>query len=379
MRWMILALTVVLLSPGVPAGASPALGVSPQTLSFGPVPPSTSSSAVTFTFSNDGTAAAIGCTAPQLTGADPSSFSVAFDGCGSSDLLPSATCEVHVVGNATDTTLRTATLQRSCAVGGTAQTVVDGLLFNRPHYLFLTSTTHTGALGGLSGADAICESRAASGSNSAPLNQQWKALLSIDGVTDAKDRMLWAGPVFDIRGFLATHDPSSWPWAVDGVPTSSGPELLEADEDGGPPPDSYSWTGTSGNGISAGPGNDCNGWTSELGTDDGWAGENGMFDFSTNWIDSFGSPCNDDFFSLICVSDGPPIETLCSDTIDNDDDGNTDCEDSDCFADPACAAQVSTLPPAGSIILGVLLLAAVYSACRRMRLLPVGPGGQNVR
>ncbi|MEA1937304.1 MAG: hypothetical protein U9N04_04310, partial [Patescibacteria group bacterium] len=35
---------------------------------------------------------------------------------------------------------------------------------------------------------------------------------------------------------------------------------------------------------------------------------------------------------------GPGPETICNDGADNDGDGDTDCDDSDCAADPACAA-----------------------------------------
>src|SRR5690606_298731 len=58
--------------------------------------------------------------------------------------------------------------------------------------IFVTSTTHTGNLGGLAGADAICQTRAAAGglSNSA----LFKAIMS-DATANAVDRLAVSYPV----------------------------------------------------------------------------------------------------------------------------------------------------------------------------------------
>src|SRR5262245_8731629 len=40
---------------------------------------------------------------------------------------------------------------------------------------------------------------------------------------------------------------------------------------------------------------------------------------------------------------GPTTETVCNDGIDNDNDGATDCADSDCAADPVCQGPVFTV------------------------------------
>ncbi|MEM9490401.1 MAG: M4 family metallopeptidase, partial [Myxococcota bacterium] len=48
----------------------------------------------------------------------------------------------------------------------------------------------------------------------------------------------------------------------------------------------------------------------------------------------FGALDSTDF--IIDSSGGPATETDCSDSVDNDSDGATDCADSDCAADPAC-------------------------------------------
>jgi len=163
------------------------------------------------------------------------------------------------------------------------------------HYIFVTSTAHDGNLGGLAGADALCASHAAGGSLTGPLNLTWKALLSVYGVVDARDRVNWVGAVYDVAGNLATNNASSWPWVADGT------SVIGIDENGDPPPDSYVWTGSHEDGVSVGPGYDCNGWTNNTSAHNGWAGETEYFGYS-NWFDSFGNQCGDAWFSLYCVS-----------------------------------------------------------------------------
>ncbi len=177
-----------------------------------------------------------------------------------------------------------------------AATTNGGTNGQESHFIFVTSVTYQGDLGGVAGADALCASHAASGLLTAPLGATWKALISIHGVVDAKDRVSWAGPVRDVSGVLATNDPTTWPWVKDG---SSD---IGIDEDGNPPPDSYVWTGSNVNGTSVGPGYDCNGWTDGTSTYEGWSGETDNFGNST-WIDSFGNDCDDEWFSLYCVSE----------------------------------------------------------------------------
>src|SRR5438046_556790 len=60
--------------------------------------------------------------------------------------------------------------------------------FELPNVAFVTSTTQTGNLGGLAGADAICQSRAAN----AALSGTYRAYLSTS-VTDALSRIDRAG------------------------------------------------------------------------------------------------------------------------------------------------------------------------------------------
>ena len=178
----------------------------------------------------------------------------------------------------------------------TAATAADGLNANGNHYIFLTSLTYDGNLGGLSGADGLCSSHASTGTLTAPLGLTWKALISIHGVVDARDRVSWVGPVYDVAGNLATNDPDTWPWVKDGTST------IDVDENGNGPPGSYVWTGSNVYGVSVGPNNDCNGWTDNTGTYNGWSGETDYFDLPA-WIDSFSHECDADWFSLYCVSE----------------------------------------------------------------------------
>jgi hypothetical protein len=62
--------------------------------------------------------------------------------------------------------------------------------------IFATSTTHTGNLGGLAGADAICQARASAGSF--PNSAFYKAFIS-DSVTNAKDRFNLTGDLYNTR------------------------------------------------------------------------------------------------------------------------------------------------------------------------------------
>ncbi|WP_141734578.1 hypothetical protein [Oligoflexus tunisiensis] len=62
---------------------------------------------------------------------------------------------------------------------------------------FMTSSRHTANLGGLAGADAICNARA----RDAGYTQSFTALLS-DANTDARSRILINGPVYSTRGQL---------------------------------------------------------------------------------------------------------------------------------------------------------------------------------
>ncbi len=66
---------------------------------------------------------------------------------------------------------------------------------------FVTSSTHTADLGGLNGADAICNARA----QEAGYTQSFAALLS-DANTDARTRVTMNGPIYSTRGLLIAYN-----------------------------------------------------------------------------------------------------------------------------------------------------------------------------
>ena len=77
--------------------AQPALSVSPASLAFGSQPVWLTTSALTATVTNSGTAPLIfGPDAVSLTGINPGQFAVTGDTCSSSSLAPAATCSVLV-------------------------------------------------------------------------------------------------------------------------------------------------------------------------------------------------------------------------------------------------------------------------------------------
>jgi hypothetical protein len=120
----------------------------------------------------------------------------------------------------------------------------EGLPYKR---VFLTSTTYTGNLGGLAGADAKCQARA----NAGKLGGTWRAWLSVGG-TDAKDRIPDAEyRLIDLSTVVATSKAD----LIDGMIANN----IDRDELG-VLRESFVWTGTNNDGT--GTGGDCNDWTS---------------------------------------------------------------------------------------------------------------------
>jgi hypothetical protein len=119
-----------------------------------------------------------------------------------------------------------------------------------PNVVFVTATSHTGDLGGLAGADAICQQRA----QAVNLSGTFRAWLSTENV-DAIDRLSGA------RGWVR----------VDGVPVVDSLEDLAAgrllnpiriDERGGDVGNVFVVTSTRGNGTRHSSYNTCDDWTS---------------------------------------------------------------------------------------------------------------------
>lgn len=280
-----------------PTGAH--LIVSPLAHQFGPVAVSATSSAATFTFTNNGTVTATGCSAPTKSGANPDDFTIVMDNCGTSDLTAGGSCTVTLRANPTATGMRTTTLSRTCAEGGTASTTADEIAVNRPMYIFITGVSFDGNLGGITGADATCNMLGTNGSLSGPLNRTWKALLSktTGGVVNAKDRFAWTGPMLDLGGKTVTKDPSVWPWVNAGEGST-----IAVNQNGGGPDDAYVWTGSTVDGVTKGAGSDCNGWTDASNNFNGWSGQTSSYP-TKDWIDSFGTTCPSANYGLYCISE----------------------------------------------------------------------------
>ena len=281
------------------AVAGPHLVVSPTSEAFGSVMVDTDSTPVAFNFRNDGNQTVTGCEQPELGGDHPDDFAIDTDNCGFDDLAPGDSCLVAVTASPRVEGARTATLSRVCSEGGTATTDANGLGVNRPMYIFISSMSYAGDLGGLTGADSLCSEMAAAGSKTSELGLSWKALMSTStgGVVNARDRFVWTGPLLDVFGNQVTFDPAVWPWA-DGGDSSS----IEFNESGGPPDDSYSFSGTTVDGLTQGEGTDCDGWTNATNAFETTAGETSHFPDAT-WLESFSSGCDNDYHGIYCVSE----------------------------------------------------------------------------
>ena len=140
------------------------------------------------------------------------------------------------------------------------------------HKIFVTSTSnHTGNLGGLTGADAICAARAASGG----LPGTFKAILSSDSES-AKDRLVITGAVYNNHpspGLVAANAAALWSGSIGAAPRYDEYGTMQAQE---------AWTGSSGLGVTA-SGMTCNSWSTDSSGFNGNAG----YPSATNsqWLD----------------------------------------------------------------------------------------------
>ncbi len=173
-------------------------------------------------------------------------------------------------------------------------TLADGVAANE-HRVFVTSTTHNGNLGGLAGADAICQTLA----DAAGLTLDYVAIMS-DSTTDANDRItLNGGPIyiFDSQGTRYAVKANGNLW--DGQNLNRAINLSE----NGSPVSASVWTGTQVNGTRAM--HHCDTWTDELGD---YVGQRGSsISSGTQWIDGGFTNCAI-LTSLYCVSQSNSVE-----------------------------------------------------------------------
>lgn len=109
-------------------GVLPQLELSPLDHDFGNIQIGLNSSWQVFTFSNTGTGAAGGCSAPTIT--DTTNFSIQIDTCGTNNLAAGSICSVSVQANPTTLGFKAATVSRSCTVGGSISTTSNQVMVN---------------------------------------------------------------------------------------------------------------------------------------------------------------------------------------------------------------------------------------------------------
>ncbi len=207
---------------------------------------------------------------------------------------------------------------RLCAVTSGDTSMSSGITTvftpNPVEYIFVTSGTYTGNLGGLSGADTICNTEAAS----AGLSGTWKAILSTSSTNantgvggDNGQGVTISYDVYDTLNNLIANGPLTF-W--DG--THSAPISYHADGSGLGGSTSV-WTGSGNNGgdwayPDCGYSScDCNGWTSNSASIVGQTGSSGSE--SSDWINQSSSACNTSQ-PLYCVSvyTPPTAASACS-------------------------------------------------------------------
>jgi hypothetical protein len=154
------------------------------------------------------------------------------------------------------------------------------------HLIFVTSSTHTGKIGGLPGADAICAARA----KAAARPGTYKALIS-DSQTDANARLSITQAVFNTAGQLVASGPADL-WDGDVKNT------VAYDEHGVQVTSVFRvWCGTRDSGVKYGK-DLCQDWGSDAKTH--W-GEIGTLTSKVTWIDDQAVTC-DKLSRIYCIS-----------------------------------------------------------------------------
>lgn len=163
----------------------------------------------------------------------------------SSTLISSGdTITARMVSSSSAATTRTATITI-----GTLSDNWDVTTRAGQTYVFATNTTYTGNLGGVSGADAICQTAA----SNAGKPGVYKAVLSTS-TEDAKDRLSVIHPVVRIVDGIPIASTNFWTQALESdIKTVTGNNIY-----GGP-----SWTGTTTGGVKHA--DTCSDWTSDSG------------------------------------------------------------------------------------------------------------------
>lgn len=203
-------------------------------------------------------------------------------------------------------------IARIVVIGVVGLVAIAGAGAAQQSRVFVTSTTQDGDLGGLDGADMLCEELAGgAGLGGGP----WVAWLSTDSV-DAVDRLLPGSGPFVRAADTATVIADDIADLTDG--SIANPILLDENGVGSM---SLIWTSTLSTGLGAGP--NCAGWQSNSPNDGGGGGDPTASD--PGWTSFLGNNCD--------LPQGVY-----------------------CFEAPV--PMMPTLPRGGAIVLAALLLAA---------------------
>jgi hypothetical protein len=178
------------------------------------------------------------------------------------------------------TTDSTTGLPPPTSSAGSATTTAGGA----GHLVFATSTFHTGALGGLAGADTVCTSLA----NDAGLPGTFLAIMS-DDQTAAADRLTIDGPVRTMDDLVVANDAADlWDGMLDAAIVVT--ELGTTDANGAV------WTGTTVSGQSFAT--NCSNWTTS--SVQSFGGRGLKAQTTADWIESPQDRCSHSFH-LYCI------------------------------------------------------------------------------
>ncbi len=171
---------------------------------------------------------------------------------------------------------------------GESDTLIDGIGFTDTRILFVTSTIHTGDLGGIAGADAICAARAAAGGLTGTF-QAWIA----DGTTSPSTR---TGQLTTVE-FISTTGQTiapNWVGLVDG----SIDVGIDKDESGATVALGVrAWTNVDALGGGSLGSDHCSGWTSTSGS-----GRTGIVGNSTSfWTNNLSTFACSGTAHLYCI------------------------------------------------------------------------------
>jgi hypothetical protein len=175
--------------------------------------------------------------------------------------------------------------------------------------VFVTSTTYNGNLGGLAGADAICQARA----NAGGLSGTYKAWLStsttdaychIQGYDNAQlPNCGLASPPTAAGPWVRTHDGYAFADTIDKLVNNGQVyAAIKYDQTGTLQAGEYYFTGTAVNGRATT--DNCSNWTSASGS---LGGTFGNTDGTTNDWTSFGTPLCNDTHHLLCMQTGSGV------------------------------------------------------------------------